>query len=63
MYGNEQQGRFLTKYPEIQPLYYGVEISSDITNNIFSHQLGKKSYELKDHLGNVRVTFSDVKIR
>jgi hypothetical protein len=34
----------------------------DIRNGIFSRQLGKKSYELKDHLGNVRTTFSDIKM-
>jgi len=62
VYGNEQQGRFLTKYPEQEPTYYGVDINEDIRNNIFSRQLGKKAYELKDHLGNVRVTFSDVKM-
>ena len=62
MYGNEQQGRFLTKYPEIEPTYYGTGITEDIRNGIFSRQLGNKSYELKDHLGNVRVTFSDIKL-
>jgi hypothetical protein len=62
VYGNEQQGRFLTKYPEIEPTHYGVEIAEDVKNSIFSRQLGKKAYELKDHLGNVRVTHSDVKM-
>ena len=31
-------------------------------NSIFSCQLGKKAYELKDHLGNIRVTHSDIKM-
>lgn len=64
VYGNEQQGRFLTKYPEeLNPTYFGTELTNDIKDNKFSRQLGKKSYELKDHLGNVRVTFSDIKCR
>ncbi len=63
VYGNEQQGRFLTKYPEeLNPTYYGTEVTLDVQNNIFKRQLGKKSYELKDHLGNVRVTHSDIKM-
>ena len=62
VYGNEQQGRFLTKFPEVEPTYYGVDVTEDIRNNIFSRQLGKKAYELKDHLGNVRTTFSDIKM-
>ena len=40
---------------------HGVGVREDIRNNIFSRQLGKKLYELKDHLGNERVTFSDIK--
>lgn len=35
---------------------------SDIQNEIFARNLGRKSYELKDHLGNVRVTHSDIKM-
>jgi hypothetical protein len=63
VYGNEQQGRFLTKYPEeLNPTYYGTEVTDDIKDNKFKRQLGKKSYELKDHLGNVRVTHSDIKM-
>jgi RHS repeat-associated protein len=63
VYGNEQQGRFLTKYPEeLNPTFYGTEVTLDVQNNIFKRQLGKKSYELKDHLGNVRVTHSDIKM-
>ncbi len=63
VYGNEQQGRFMTKYPEeLNPTYYGTEVTDDIKDNKFKRQLGKKSYELKDHLGNVRVTFSDIKM-
>lgn len=72
MYGNEQQGRFLTVYPfrtylntsndPYQRVFYGAGLSEDITNKIFKRQLGNKAYELKDHLGNVRVTFSDIKM-
>jgi hypothetical protein len=63
VYGNEQQGRFLTKYPEeLNPTYFGTELTNDIKDNKFSRQLGSKAYELKDHLGNVRVTHSDIKM-
>ena len=63
VYGNEQQGRFLTKYPEeLNPTYFGTELTNDIKDNKFSRQLGNKAYELKDHLGNVRATFSDIKM-
>jgi hypothetical protein len=49
VYGNEQQGRFLTVYPTRQYLntnsnptqrvFYGAGLSEDITNNIFKRQL------------------------
>lgn len=63
IYGNEQQGRFLTKYPEeLNPTYHGTEVTDDIKDNKFKRQLGKKAYDLKDHLGNVRATHSDIKM-
>ncbi len=72
MYGNEQQGRFLTVFTrsrepnsieyDYYKVLYGAKLSEDIKNNIFARSLGNKAYELKDHLGNVRVTFSDIKM-
>ncbi|MFY8161421.1 MAG: hypothetical protein ACOVNU_08835 [Candidatus Kapaibacteriota bacterium] len=63
VYGNEQQGRFIAKYPdELNPTHHGTEVTDDIKDNKFKRQLGKKSYELKDHLGNVKTTFSDIKM-
>ena len=35
---------------------------NSILFNQFKRQLGKKAYELKDHLGNVRITHSDIKM-
>jgi hypothetical protein len=53
----------LTKYQEeLNPTYYGTEVTDDIKDNKFKRQLGNKSYELKDHLGNVRTTFFDIKV-
>jgi hypothetical protein len=41
-----------------------LNVSRDITaTNFYTRNLGLKQYELKDHLGNVRVTISDIKSR
>ena len=44
VYGNEQQGRFLTKYPEVEPTYYGVDVTEDIRNNIFNWNMLSRPY-------------------
>ncbi|MCX6145911.1 MAG: hypothetical protein NTW25_01485, partial [Candidatus Kapabacteria bacterium] len=66
IYGNEQQGRFSVKKPDYDPatdpLYYLDVLKSDVTNKNFFRILDKKQYELKDHLGNVRVAIGDMKI-
>src|SRR5690606_16810173 len=36
-------------------------VQMDSVEAVFVRELGKKEYELKDHLGNVRVVVSDVK--
>ncbi|MCX6146891.1 MAG: hypothetical protein NTW25_06520 [Candidatus Kapabacteria bacterium] len=62
IYGNEQQGRFTVRKPDAEPLYYLDVLTSDVTNKNFFRILDKKQYELKDHLGNVRVAIGDMKI-
>jgi hypothetical protein len=62
IYGNEQQGRFSVRKPITDPLYYLDVLKSDVTKKNFFRILDKKQYELKDHLGNVRVAIGDMKI-
>ncbi len=66
IYGNEQQGRFAIKKPDedpvTDPLYYLDILTTDVINKNFFRILAKKEYELKDHLGNVRVAIGDMKI-
>ncbi len=66
IYGNEQQGRFSVRKPEkdpiTDPLYYLDALTNDVTKKNFFRILDKKQYELKDHLGNVRVAIGDMKI-
>jgi hypothetical protein len=66
IYGNEQQGRFSVKKPDYDPitdpLYYLDVLKDDVTKKNFFRILDKKQYELKDHLGNVRVAIGDMKI-
>lgn len=55
IYGNGAQGRIGMYTPNV---------SRDITvqtNDVFARILRKKQYEMKDHLGNVRVVISDLK--
>jgi YD repeat-containing protein len=45
---------------------FSVRVSADLTvpgetNGMFTRALGKRQYELKDHLGNVRTVITDVK--
>jgi hypothetical protein len=62
IYGNEQQGRFAIKKPETEPLYYLSNLTNNEINKNFFRILDKKQYDIKDHLGNVRVTFGDTKL-
>ena len=62
IYGNEQQGRFVTRKPETEPCYYLGGVTNDVANLNFFRILDKKEYELKDHLGNVRVAIGDMKL-
>ncbi|MCX6147484.1 MAG: hypothetical protein NTW25_09595 [Candidatus Kapabacteria bacterium] len=62
IYGNEQQGRFVTRKPDEVNLYYLDALTEDVNKKNFKRILDKKQYELKDHLGNVRVAIGDMKI-
>jgi len=62
IYGNEQQGRFVTRKPETEPCYYLGGVTNDVANKNFFRILDKKEYELKNHLGNVRVAIGDMKL-
>lgn len=62
IYGNEQQGRFVTRKPETEPCYNLGGVANDVANLNFFRILDKKEYELKDHLGNVRVAIGDMKL-
>ncbi|MCX6148624.1 MAG: hypothetical protein NTW25_15425 [Candidatus Kapabacteria bacterium] len=62
IYGNEQQGRFVTRKPDEANLYYLDALTEDVIKKNFKRILDKKQYELKDHLGNVRVAIGDMKI-
>lgn len=55
IYGNGAQGRIGMYTPNV-PRDITVQ-----TNDVFARSLRKKQYELKDHLGNVRVVISDLK--
>ena len=57
LYGSGGQGRLGTRIPN-EPLLYSEQ---DVTTNTYARKIGETRYELKDHLGNVRVVVSDVK--
>jgi RHS repeat-associated protein len=70
IYGSESHGLFATRKPDDG--VNGLLLSNDFNyddNNILSlypkidkRFLGGREYEFKDHLGNVRETFSDIKV-
>ncbi|HVX91113.1 MAG TPA: thrombospondin type 3 repeat-containing protein [Candidatus Paceibacterota bacterium] len=57
VYGLESDGRVATLYPKTAR-----DMSDHSMAMLFTRDLGDKEYELNDHLGNVRVRFSDVKL-
>jgi hypothetical protein len=62
IYGNAEQGRFAIKKPDNgASIYYLGPLENGIADKKFSRILGSKEYELKDHLGNVRVAITDFK--
>ncbi|MFA7326980.1 MAG: RHS repeat-associated core domain-containing protein [Candidatus Kapaibacterium sp.] len=55
-------GKVGIRRPEREKLHYFDDyINYPFPTNNFSREIREKSYELKDHLGNVRSTFSDLK--
>ena len=60
IYGNGGEGRIATVKPEGISRTVGWGDTNVV--EVFTRILGEKEYELKDHLGNVRVVISDVKL-
>jgi len=70
IYGSEGHGRFVTWKPD--SLLYPPTLDSYAqygTDSVYHYRektqipriIGEKEYEIKDHLGNVRMTFSDIR--
>ncbi len=49
-------------YFSLQPVKKGASTNASNRYYVASREVGKRQYELKDHLGNVRVVFSDKRI-
>jgi len=62
VYGSESHGRFETVKPFSQQLLITWD-GLKFDDSLFTRRLRYREYELKDHLGNVRVTFSDPKLQ
>ncbi len=61
IYGNGAQGRIAETKPTDLPRPAGEGTPIDTTNEYHVRVLSEKYYELKDHLGNVRVVVTDMK--
>ncbi len=59
LYGSSAQGRFATWKPE--NISYSTAINPPGDTLSVERVLSQKEYEVKDHLGNVRLVFSDLK--
>ena len=60
VYGSESHGRFETVKPLEETMYDSNFVL--IPQTTFSRSLRFREYELKDHLGDVMLTFSDLKL-
>ena len=61
IWGNGTEGRIGVRKPEVDIKYNEDLAQKPIPTENFSRNIRWKNYELKDHLGNVRVTYSDLK--
>jgi RHS repeat-associated protein len=60
VYGSDRHGRFGRLLPT--PMILSADYLCDKSNTGYDRYLGYKDYELKDHLGNVRLVFSDMRL-
>ena len=56
VYGNAGYGRIVVMKPDT------LRDTTALVTDTYTRRIGKKEYELKDHLGNVRVVISDIKL-
>ena len=59
LYGSSAQGRFATWKPD--NVEYDVTIYTPESSSTVNRVVSQKEFEVKDHLGNVRLVFSDLK--
>ena len=59
LYGSSAQGRVATIKPD--GIEYANTLEESATFGYLSREVSEKFYEIKDHLGNVRLVFSDLK--
>lgn len=64
IWGSGSEGRVGIRRPEREKLHYFDDyINYPFPTNNFSRYIRYKDYELKDHLGNVRATITDLKLK
>ena len=59
LYGSSAQGRFATWKPD--NVDYDVTIYTPESSSTVNRVVSQKEFEVKDHLGNVRLVFSNLK--
>jgi RHS repeat-associated protein len=61
LWGNGTEGRIAVRKPEKVIFYEENLAQNPIPTENFTRDIRRKHYEFKDHLGNVRITYSDLK--
>ncbi len=61
LWGNGTEGRIAVRKPE-KVIFYEEDLAQNpMPTENFTRDIRRKHYEFKDHLGNVRITYSDLK--